>query len=203
MYLDDILITAKTESEHIKNLEEVLIRLEKVGLRLKKQKCSFKLPSVDYLGHSITPEGLQPTKEKIRAITDAPVPTNLAQLRSFLGLVNYYITLSKLAHHGCATLFLECIYKLIRSLLSPQEPKDVSFADIVKQMTDHYQPKPSIIMQHFKFHSRSCKQGEAVAKYIAELKLLAEDCEFGKFLEQMLRDRIVCGINDPEFNAVY
>ena len=90
VYLDDILVTGKTESEHIKNLEEVLIRLEKAGLRLKKQKCSFMLPYVDYLGHSITPEGLQPTKEKIRAITDAPVPTNLAQLRSFLGLVNYH-----------------------------------------------------------------------------------------------------------------
>ena len=88
-------------------------------------------------------------------------------------------------------------YKLIRSLLSPQEPKDVSFADIVKQMTDHYQPKPSIIVQRFKFHSRSRKQGESVATYIAELKRLAEDCEFGEFLEQMLRDRIVCGINDP------
>ena len=78
VYLDDILVTGKTESEHIKNLEEVLIRLEKAGLRLKKQKYSFTLPSVDYLGHSITPEGLQPTKEKISAITDAPVPTNLA-----------------------------------------------------------------------------------------------------------------------------
>ena len=90
VYLDDILVTGKNESEHIKNLEEVLIHLEKAGLRLKKQKCSFMLPSVDYLGHSITPEGLQPTKEKICAITDAPVPTNLAQLRSFLGLVKYY-----------------------------------------------------------------------------------------------------------------
>ena len=90
MYLDDILVTGKTESEHIRNLEEVLIRLEKAGLRLKKQKRSFMLSSVDYLGYSISLEGLQPTTEKIRAITDAPTPSNLAQLRSFLGLVNYY-----------------------------------------------------------------------------------------------------------------
>ena len=92
-------------------------------------------------------------------------------------------------------------YKLIRSLLSPQEPKDVSFANIVKQMTDHYQPKPFIIMQHFKFHSRSHKQGESVAKCIAELKQLVEDCGFGEFLKQMLRDRIVCGINDPRIQC--
>ena len=88
-------------------------------------------------------------------------------------------------------------YKLIRSLLSPKEPKDTSLADIVKQMTDHYQPKPSIIVQRFKFHSRSRKPGESVATYIAELKRLSEDCDFGDFLQEMLRDRIVCGINDP------
>ena len=48
-------------------------RKERAPTELLKQKCSFMLPSVDYLGYSITPEGLQPTKEKIRTITDAPV----------------------------------------------------------------------------------------------------------------------------------
>ena len=80
----------KTETEHIQNLEKVLTCLEKAGLRLKKQKCSFMLTSVDYLDHTISSEGLQPTREKVRAIKDAPTPTNVAQLRSFLGLVNYY-----------------------------------------------------------------------------------------------------------------
>ena len=116
-------------------------------------------------------------------------------------LQNYFIANDiKSEAKQCAILLSVCgprTYELIRSLLSPQEPKDVSFADIVKQMTDHYQPKPSIIVQCFKFHSRSRKQGESVATYIAELKQLAEDCEFGEFLKQMLRDRIVCGINDP------
>ena len=68
---------------------------------------------------------------------------------------------------------------------------------LIKQMTDHYQPKPSTIVQRFKFHSCSRKPGESVATYIAELKRLSEDCEFGDFLQEMLRDRIVCGINDP------
>ena len=109
VYLDDILVTGKTESEHVRNLEEVLIRLEKAGLRLKKQKCSFMLSSVDYLGHSVSLEGLQPTREKIRAITDAPIPSNLAQLRSFLGLVNYY---SKFLPHLATTL--APLYLLLR-----------------------------------------------------------------------------------------
>ena len=90
VYIDDILITGKNEKEHLKTLDEVLKRLEEAGLRLKQNKCAFMLPTVEYLGHTISADGLQPTKEKIRAIIDAPAPQNIAQLRSFLGLINYY-----------------------------------------------------------------------------------------------------------------
>jgi hypothetical protein len=48
------------------------------------------LPCVEYLGHTISAHGLQPTSEKVKAIKEAPVPTNVQQLRSFLGLINYY-----------------------------------------------------------------------------------------------------------------
>ena len=48
------------------------------------------LPSVEYLGHKISAEGLQPTREKVRAVNKAPPPNNVSQFRSFLGLVNYY-----------------------------------------------------------------------------------------------------------------
>ena len=90
IYFDDILLTGKTKTEYLNNLAEVLTCLEKAGLRLKQEKCSFMLPSVDYLGHTISAKGLQPTQEKVRAITDAPTPGNVSQLRSFFGLVNYY-----------------------------------------------------------------------------------------------------------------
>ena len=89
VYIDDILITGRTE-EHLKTLDEVLTRLERAGMRLKKLKCQFLLPSVEYLGHKISNEGLQPTDEKVRAISDAPRPTNRSQLKAFLGLINYY-----------------------------------------------------------------------------------------------------------------
>ena len=90
VYLDDILITGATEEEHIHNLDTVLTRLENAGMRLKHNKCAFLLPAVEYLGHKISAQGLQPTDEKIRAINSAPAPTNIAQLKSFLGLINYY-----------------------------------------------------------------------------------------------------------------
>ena len=83
-------MTGSSESEHLKTLDEVLARLEAAGLRLKREKCAFMLSTVDYLGHVISSEGLSPNPEKIRAIIDAPAPQDVQQLRSFLGLVNYY-----------------------------------------------------------------------------------------------------------------
>ena len=90
VYLDDILVTGATDEEHLRNLDQVLARLEGAGMRLKRKKCEFMLPEVEYLGHRITSQGLQPTGEKVRAITNAPTPENKAQLQSFLGLINYY-----------------------------------------------------------------------------------------------------------------
>ena len=90
MYLDDILITGKSNVEHLFNLSAVLCRLSAAGMKLKSDKCSFLLQEVKYLGHKITGKGLQPTAEKVQAIVDAPQPTNVTQLKSFLGMLNYY-----------------------------------------------------------------------------------------------------------------
>ena len=90
VYLDDILITGTTVEEHLKNLDEVLCRLQTAGLRLKSSKCLFMAPSVEYLGHVIDSAGLHPRKAKVKAITEAPAPRNVTELRSFLGLINYY-----------------------------------------------------------------------------------------------------------------
>ena len=89
IYLDDILVTGANDEEHLRNLDVVLNHLEKAGVRLKLSKCEFMLPSVEYLGHRITAQGLKLTDEKIQAIRDAPTPTNVSQLKSFLGLLNY------------------------------------------------------------------------------------------------------------------
>ena len=107
-YIDDILITGTSESEHLQILEQVLTRLEEVGMRLKESKCQFLLPSVEYLGYRISGNGIQPTEEKLRAIRDAPIPRDLSQLKSFLGLLNYY---GKFLPHLSSTL--APLYKLL------------------------------------------------------------------------------------------
>lgn len=87
VYIDDILVTGATTEQHLRNLEAVLDRIEKAGLRLNKSKCSFLAPRIEYLGHAID---LHPTDEKIAALREAPTPTNITELRSFIGILNYY-----------------------------------------------------------------------------------------------------------------
>ena len=89
-YLDDILLCSKSVNEHIELLDKVLTRLVRAGVRVNKQKCLFSQSSGVYLGHHIDEYGIHPTVEKVRAIKEAPKPTSVKELRSYLGLVNYY-----------------------------------------------------------------------------------------------------------------
>ena len=77
IYLDDILVTGSSERDQLENLAAVLEKLEEAGVRLKKSKCHFMLSSIEYLGHKIFDQGIQPTKEKVRAIVKAPGPNNV------------------------------------------------------------------------------------------------------------------------------
>ena len=59
VYIDDILVTGKSEQEHIHNLEEMLKCLSEYGIQVKREKCAFFKDTVEYLGHLISEEGLQ------------------------------------------------------------------------------------------------------------------------------------------------
>lgn len=87
-------------------------------------------------------------------------------------------------------------YQLIRSVVSPAKPTEKKFDKIVQLMNEDYFPRPSVTMQHFLFDSRSRKRGESVATFVADLRRLSEHCDFGESLGEMLRDRLICGIND-------
>ena len=87
-------------------------------------------------------------------------------------------------------------YKPLGDLLAPAKPGDKSCDELVEVVMNHCNPTPSEIVERFKFHTRFRKPGELVSMYVSELRSLARFCKFGFSLEDMLRDRIVCGVND-------
>ena len=68
----------------------VLLRLADADLKWKREKCKFLQPSGTYLGYCIDKNGIHPSKDKVKAITKAPAPTNVNEFRSFLGVITYY-----------------------------------------------------------------------------------------------------------------
>ena len=119
-YLDDILVVGRTELEHLKNLTQVLECLHSAGMNLKNEKCGL-----EYLGHVISEEGLRPSSSKIQAIMDVPEPSSLSELKSFLGLVNYY---AKFLPNSATTL--APLYKLLKHSWQWNTEQQVSFKNI-------------------------------------------------------------------------
>ncbi|XP_040216142.1 uncharacterized mitochondrial protein AtMg00860-like [Rana temporaria] len=89
VYLDDIIVFGRTLEDHEQRLEKVLKRLHEEGLKLSREKCQFYQPSVHYLGHIVSAEGISTDPEKLEAVTSWPRPTNVTYLLSFLGFCSY------------------------------------------------------------------------------------------------------------------
>ena len=85
-------------------------------------------------------------------------------------------------------------YALLRDLVAPSLPAAKTFAELAGVLKEHFEPKPIIVAERFYFHQRSQGPTETIAEYIAELRRLAKSCEYGEFLEESLRDRLVCGV---------
>ena len=89
-YMDDIAILNQTWDEHVQLVEQVLQRLESADFTINPTKCEWAVEETDFLGHWMTPDGIKPWRRKVEAILKMKPPTNIKELRSFLGLVNYY-----------------------------------------------------------------------------------------------------------------
>ena len=81
---------SKTLGEHLVHLHKVLSRIEEAGLKLKSSKCRFARQEVQHLGHVITPDGLKPNTDLVKAVECFPRPRDVKVLRRFLGMSSYY-----------------------------------------------------------------------------------------------------------------
>jgi hypothetical protein len=90
VYLDDIVVYAKSLSDHNDKLREVFERLRTHRLKLQPDKCEFLRKEVNYLGHQITEHGVKPDPQKVMVIAQYPRPTTTKQLKTFCGMISYY-----------------------------------------------------------------------------------------------------------------
>ena len=89
-YLDDILIYSRNMDEHLQHVRILFERMRQADLKLTKRKCNFLKAHVQYLGHYISGQGLEPIPEKLESLQQMPAPTDLTEVRKFLGFVGYY-----------------------------------------------------------------------------------------------------------------
>jgi hypothetical protein len=90
VYLDDIMIYSKSFEEHIEHIEKVLMKLKEINAIIKLKKCEFGKRNIEFLGHIVGKDGLQPEVKKVEKIKNMKRPGSVTEVRSFLGLCSYY-----------------------------------------------------------------------------------------------------------------
>ena len=103
-------------------------------------------------------------------------------------------------------IFLSAIgpvtFALLEDLIAPVKVSDKKYEDLMKCLNEHFEPSPSTIVARFRFHTCDREDGASVATYVAQLRRLARPCQFSaEVLEEMLRDRLVCGIRNPRLQS--
>ena len=91
VFIDDILIVTKgTKQDHIEKVRKILKTLDAAKLQLKARKCNIAKQEIEWLGFKLTSHGISPVNSKVQGIPEKLRPTNLKELRSFLGAVNQF-----------------------------------------------------------------------------------------------------------------
>jgi hypothetical protein len=118
------------------------------------------------------------------------------KITSYLERVDILFSANNFAEGKRVVVLLSVIgsktYGTLCDLVAPERPQDKTSADLMQALKNHYEPKPLVIAERFHFYRRSQGATESVTEYVAQLRKLATHCEFGEFLSEALRDRLVC-----------
>ena len=121
-------------------------------------------------------------------------------IAAYLERVEIFFQANNIAADKQVPVFLSVVggrmYSLLRDLTVPEKPQDKTLAHLSETLKSHFQPKPLVITERFYFHRRNQSATESIAEYVAELRRLATHCEFGDYLNDALRDRLVCGLSN-------
>jgi hypothetical protein len=90
VYIDDLLVHSASHDKHLATLDQVLRRLVSHNIKINLQKCVFGSKEVSYLGFRLTEEGIKPGIDNLKAVKNTPPPSNLHEVRQFLGLCNCF-----------------------------------------------------------------------------------------------------------------
>ena len=119
-------------------------------------------------------------------------------IASYLERVELYFVVNDTNSDKKVPVFLSAVgaqtYSLLRDLLGPAKLKDQTFQMLADTLKDHFEPKKVVIAERFHFLRRNQAPGETVAQFVAELRRLATHCNFGGYLDEALRDQLVCGL---------
>ncbi|CAC5364966.1 Transposon Ty3-G Gag-Pol polyprotein,Transposon Ty3-I Gag-Pol polyprotein,Retrovirus-related Pol polyprotein from transposon 297,Retrovirus-related Pol polyprotein from transposon 17.6 [Mytilus coruscus] len=124
VYVDDILIFSRTFKDHLNHLSQVFDRLRHANLKLHPSKCHFAVKEIMFLGHIISREGVKVDPAKTSAVSKFPTPQTQKQLRSFLGMANYY------------RCFIKNHFKIVfplHSLLHKDQPEERNYTTSEKE----------------------------------------------------------------------
>jgi hypothetical protein len=105
VYIDDVIIFSPTFDEHLAALREVFDRFRDYNLKLKPSKFSLFQSKLKYLGHVVSAEGIEVDRDKIKSIKEMKPPSNISEVRSFVGMINYYRSFIHNLAEKCAPLF--------------------------------------------------------------------------------------------------
>ena len=136
IYLDDILVFSDDEESHLKDLDSVFEVINKYNHKVSLSKCVFCVKELDFLGFNVSADGLRPTAQKIKELSEFPYPTNSKSLRRFLGMVEFYRKLvPKFA--SIVLPLTECIrVKPNHKSLELTDSEKVSFDEIKKVLSE-------------------------------------------------------------------
>lgn len=115
--------------------------------------------------------------------------------------LDHLLTINKVVENKMKVSYLITLigpesYKILKSLTDPEKPDTKTYEELIAVFEKYFKPKVNIIAERFKFYKRNQKMHESISDYIVELKTLAQSCDFKAFLEEALRDKLVCGISN-------